>query len=216
MKCPPQHRVERDPWTSAEVRTFLAALHAERLHAVMLLSLLGLRPAEVCGLRWDDVDLDAETIAIRTTRTLVATDRGMSVVEKATKTRAGKRTLPLPAQVCAALIRFKAAQAAEQLAAGPAYQGSGYLLVDELGEPLRTDWLRRQAYKLMAAAGVRKVRLYDARHACLTYLATNGVPDVIVSAWAGHSDLSLAKRVYIHPSAKDLEQGRDALSALLG
>jgi hypothetical protein len=30
--------------------------------------------------------------------------------------------------------------ASEQLAAGPAYQGS--------------DWLRRQAYKLMAAAGV--------------------------------------------------------------
>ncbi len=216
VKCPPQHRVERQPWTSAEVRTFLTTLHAERLHAVMLLSLLGLRPAEVCGLRWDDVDLDAETIAIRTTRTLVATDHGMTVVEKTTKTRAGKRTLPLPAQVCAALTRFKAAQAAEQLAAGPAYQGSGYLLVDELGEPLRTDWLRRQAYKLMAAAGVRKVRLYDARHACLTYLATNGVPDVIVSAWAGHSDLSLAKRVYVHPSAKDLEQGRDALSALLG
>jgi integrase len=68
----------------------------------------------------------------------------------------------------------------------------------------------------MATAGVRKVRLYDARHACLTYLATNRVPDVIVSAWAGHSDLSLAKRVYVHPSAKDLEQGRDALSALLG
>ncbi|MGH4014956.1 MAG: hypothetical protein ACRDSL_13755 [Pseudonocardiaceae bacterium] len=35
----------------------------------------------------------------------------------------------------------------------------------------------------MAAAGVRKVRPYDARHAALTFLATNGVPDVIVSAW---------------------------------
>jgi integrase len=121
----------------------------------MLLSLLGLRPAEVCGLRWDDADLEAETIAIRTTRTLVATEHGMIVVEKATKTRAGKRTLPLPTQACAALTRSKVAQAAEQLAAGPAYQGTGYLLVDEIGEPLRTDWLRRQAYKLMATAGVR-------------------------------------------------------------
>ena len=80
----------------------------------------------------------------------------------------------------------------------------------------QTDWLRRRTYGLMAAATVRKVRPYDARHACLTYLATNGVPDVIVSAWAGHSDLSLAKRVYVHPTAKDLEQGRDALAVLLG
>jgi hypothetical protein len=28
----------------------------------------------------------------------------------------------------------------------------------------------------MVAAGVRRVRLYDARHTCLTFLATNGVP----------------------------------------
>jgi hypothetical protein len=41
----------------------------------------------------------------------------------------------------------------------------------------------------MAAAGVRKVRLYDARQSTLTFMATNGVPDVIVSAWAGHADL---------------------------
>ena len=67
----------------------------------------------------------------------------------------------------------------------------------------------------MAAAGVRKVRLYDARHSTLTFLATNGVPAPIVSAWAGHSDLSMAQRVYVHLTAKDLEQGRDALSALL-
>lgn len=90
------------------------------------------------------------------------------------------------------------------------------MLVDELGTPQRTDWLRRRTYRLMAAAKVRKVRPYDARHACLTYLLTTNVPDVIVSAWAGHSDLSLAKRVYAHPSAKDLERGRDALAVLFG
>jgi hypothetical protein len=31
----------------------------------------------------------------------------------------------------------------------------------------------------MAKVGVRKVRLYDARHACLTYLAASGVADVV-------------------------------------
>lgn len=67
----------------------------------------------------------------------------------------------------------------------------------------------------MKAAGVRKVRLYDARHACLTYLSVSGVPAPIVGAWAGHADLSMAQRVYVHPSAKDVEQGRDALNLLL-
>jgi hypothetical protein len=44
----------------------------------------------------------------------------------------------------------------------------------------------------------------------------SGVPGPIISAWTGHADLSMAARVYIHPSPKDLEQGRDALNALLG
>jgi integrase len=216
VKCPSQVKTQRQPWTDAEVRVFLSSLTGQRLHAVMLLSLLGLRPAETCGLRWSDIDLDAGTLTVETTRTLVATDDGMVVVEKGPKSASGRRSLPLPAQVTSALKAFRAVQAAEKLAAGAAYEDSGRVLVDEFGGPQRTDWLRRQTYKLMAAAGVRKVRPYDARHACLTYLATNGVPDVIVSAWAGHSDLSLAKRVYVHPSAKDLEQGRDALAALLG
>ena len=68
----------------------------------------------------------------------------------------------------------------------------------------------------MAAAEVRKVRLYDARHACLTYLATSGVPDVVVSAWAGHADLSFTKRVYVHPKSEHLQPASDALARLLG
>lgn len=215
VKCPAQVRTARQPWNEREVKTFLASLASQRLHAVMLLSLLGLRPAETCGLRWTDIDLDEGTLTVETTRTLVMGDAGMTVVEKAPKTASGRRSLPLPTQVIAALRTFKAVQAAEQLAAGPAYTSSGRVLVDEVGTPQRTDWLRRQTYKAMATAGVRKVRPYDARHACLTYLVTNGVPAPIVSAWAGHSDLSMAQRVYCHPSAKDLEQGRDALTILL-
>jgi integrase len=216
VKCPSQAKAQRQPWTEIEVRVFLGSLTGQRLHAVMLLSLLGLRPAEVCGLRWSDVDLESDTLRVQSTRTLVATDKGIVVIEKGPKSASGRRSLPLPAQVTSALKAFKATQAREQLAAGPVYVPSGYVLVDELGAPQRTDWLRRRAYALMAAAGVRKVRLYDARHACLTYLAVHGVPATIVSAWAGHSDLSLAARVYVHPSAKDLEQGRDALAAWLG
>lgn len=216
VRCPAQTQTRRVPWTDVEVRTFLGALAGDRLEAPLTLSLLGLRPAEVCGLRWADVDLTAETLTVANTRTLVATDSGTTVIEKGPKSSAGRRSLPMPAQVTAALTRFSATQAVERLAAGPAYTSTGYVLVDEIGEPCRTDWLRRRAYERMDRAGVRRVRLYDARHACLTYLAVSGVPAVIVSAWAGHSDLSLAARVYCHPSAKDLEQGRDALTRLLG
>jgi integrase len=60
------------------------------------------------------------------------------------------------------------------------------------------------------------VRLYGARHACLTFLAASGVSDVVVSARAGHAELSLAKRVYVHPTAEHLWKASDALARLLG
>ena len=74
--------------------------------------------------------------------------------------------------------------------------------------------MRRRFYRLIEDSESRKVTLYDARHACLTYLLTHGVPDVIVSAGAGHADLSLAKRVYAHPDVAALNAGRDSLNAL--
>ncbi|AJE87215.1 integrase-like protein [Streptomyces albus] len=114
------------------------------------------------------------------------------------------------------LKAFRAAQAAEKLAAGEAYEDSGYVLVDELGQPWKTDKLRREAHKLMATTGVRKVRLYDARHACLSWMANNGVPDTVVSAWAGHSDLGFTKRTYVHPDPQSLRAGSEKLAELLG
>jgi integrase len=71
----------RRPWTAAEVKQFLAASRDNRLHAPVVLALIRMRPAEVCGLHWTAVDLDAGTITINNTRTLV----GGQVEEKAPK-----------------------------------------------------------------------------------------------------------------------------------
>ncbi|MFE2245293.1 tyrosine-type recombinase/integrase [Streptomyces lavendulae] len=217
-----QHDAQRRPWDEAEVKAFIEAIKEDRLFGVMLLTLIAERPAEVCGTRWEeDVDLSGEgTIAVGNTRTIVY-DRSLpkgsrnKVVEKDPKTRNGKRLLPLPEPLQKALLALRARQAQEQLAAGPAYEGSGYVVVDELGRPFKTDKLRREAHRLMAHAGVRKVRLYDARHACLSWMANNGVPDTVVSAWAGHSDLSFTKRVYVHPDPRSLKAGSDKLGELL-
>ncbi|WP_156056671.1 tyrosine-type recombinase/integrase, partial [Streptosporangium roseum] len=71
-------------------------------------------------------------------------------------------------------------------------------------------------YSLMAKLGLRKVRLYDARHSCLTFLAMNGVPDTILAAWAGHTNASFTKRIYVHPTAADMRVASAHLETLLG
>jgi integrase len=68
-KAQAKRKVERKPWTEQEVKEFLRGIKADRLFAPMLLSLLGLRPGEVCGLKWSAVDLEAGVLKVELTRT---------------------------------------------------------------------------------------------------------------------------------------------------
>jgi integrase len=209
-----QDRTEnpRTPWNVNEVQAFLVGIRQERLFACVLLSLMGMRPAEVAGLRWADIDLDRGTLSIANTRTSV----GDVHFEKPTKTEAGTRVLPLPAPVIVALLALKVTQEAESLALGADYVNrGGYVLVDEAGVSLNTAEYRRAAYALMTKVGLRKVRLYDARASCLTFLAVNGVPDVILAAWAGHTNASFTKKFYVHPDPEDLRGAAVQLERLL-
>lgn len=202
------------PWNVSEVQQFVRGIREDRLCAPLMESLIGMRPAEVAGQRWEeDVDLATGTVSVLNTRTMV---RNHYTIEKDTKTTSGERTLPLPRLVWDSLKSFKALQARERLAAGEAYAVSGYVLVDELGVPLDTRDLREHACELMEELGLRRVRLYDARHAVLKFLAVNGVPDVVLAAWAGHTNAAFTKAKYVAPDAEDLRSAAAALDGLHG
>lgn len=200
-----EHKREK-PWNVDEVQRFIRGLEQDRLYAPLLLSLMGLRPAEVVGMRWGDIDLKLGTLETLNTRTML----GSRVIEKDAKTDAGERVLPLPSKASDALRKLRARQARERLEVGEGYTESGYVAVTELGLPITTRQLRDYAYGLMRDLGMRRVRLYDARHSCLTYLAVNGVPDVVLARWAGHTSASFTKAKYVHP---DVEELRSAATA---
>ncbi|MFG2671402.1 tyrosine-type recombinase/integrase [Streptomyces sp. NPDC048445] len=212
----------KSPWNEHEVRQFLAGIRDVREYGGWMLTFIAERPAEVCGARWGkDIDLEKGTSTVSNTRTLAydpSRPRGERsvVVEKDAKSQAGERALPLPLPTWNGLRAFRRIQVAERLAGGEAYELSGYVMVDSLGRPWKTDKLRREAYKLMDATDVRRVTLYMARHAVLSWMANNGVPDTVVSAWAGHEDLSFTKRIYVHPDPQSLRAGSEKLNELLG
>ncbi|MFI1148718.1 tyrosine recombinase XerC [Streptomyces sp. NPDC020817] len=212
-KADKRDRPKNRPWSVAEVQQFVKGIEQDRLYAPLLLSLMGLRPAEVCGQRWSDIDLKAGTVDIANTRTMIGNVR---VLEKDTKTASGERALPLPQGPMEALKRFRAQQARERLAAGEGYTDTGYVAVDALGIAMNTRQLREYAYKLMDTTGLRRVRLYDARHSCLTYLAVSGVPDVVLAAWAGHTNATFTKKRYVHPGVEDLRSAATAWDAFHG
>ncbi|WP_405426385.1 tyrosine recombinase XerC [Streptomyces erythrochromogenes] len=212
-KTDKRDRERARPWTVAEVRVFIRAIHQDRLFAPLLLSLMGLRPAEVCGVRWVDVDLEEGLLSVKQTRTMIGNHQ---VLEKDTKTASGERVLPLPRGPWEALRALRLQQAREKDAAGEAYTDTGYVVVNELGVPLNTRQLREYAYQMMALAELRRVRLYDARHSVLKALALSGVPDVILAAWAGHTNAAFTKRKYVSIEAEDMRGAADSLDVFYG
>jgi integrase len=208
---PPEHKPrERETWTATEVRAFLAAADADRLAACWRLSLYGLRRGEVLGLRWRDVDLAAATITIRQARVLASYE--VKVVGP--KSRHGARTLPLDDALVASLRAMKAQQARERLAAGTAYERTGYVGADELGRPVHPEWYTDEFHRVSDRAQVRRIRLHESRHTALSLMEKAGVPVSVLAAWAGHYSGAFTMSQYVHANPGDLATGRDALSAI--
>ena len=211
VALPSGARAGRATWSEEEARRFLDTAAGDRLHAAWRMTLYGLRRGEVLGLRWDDVDLAAGTLRIGRARVLV----GSKVITKTPKSERGYRVLPLDDVLVAALRALHKQQAAERLAAGQAYQPSGYVVADELGRPVYPDGYSDEFHRLADAAGLPRIRLHDGRHSTNSLLAAAGVPDHIRAAWCGHT-VAVNVATYTHARPEDLVQARDALSRIYG
>ncbi len=213
FKRPKVTTKEMDWWTESEARAFLAATEGDRLAwAWTLLLARGLRRGEVCGLRWDVIDLDAGQLRIERTRVLVYTEPVVS----SPKTARGRRRIGLDPALVAILRRHKATQAAEKLAAGGAYDDQGWLFADELGRPYYPDSLSVWFHEAVARTGARRIRLHDCRHSAASLLLGSGVPVHVVAGMLGH-DPAVCLRTYAHliPGASD-EAGAALSARLLG
>ena len=91
-------------WSSAELGRFLEATAGERAGALwMLLATTGMRRGELLGLRWADVDVDAKTVTVRQTVTMVG-DRP----EVGTRSRRPESRVSIDAGTVTALRAWKA------------------------------------------------------------------------------------------------------------
>ena len=128
----------------------------------------GLRRGEVLGLRWSDIALDGERPAVTVRRSRVSLGRaGGTVSEGDPKSKRSRRRVPLAPYAIEALRHTREVQDGERASAGPAYQDTGYLAVNEIGEPVHPDTYSADFQRLAAKAGLRRIRLHDCRHSAI-------------------------------------------------
>lgn len=201
-----------DTFTPSELRAVFAHIDGDRYAIAWQLALTGLRRGEVAGLRWSDIDLTARTLQISSTRLRF----GKHLVEDTPKSRASRRTLPIPDNLAAALRAARAIQAADRLALGEDYDASGYVVVDECGAALSPHALTSRWARMLKAAGVRHIRFHDARHTCGTLMHLQDVPIAVISAWLGHASKAFTMATYVHSQPEALSLAARSFSNVVG
>lgn len=195
VRAPKPAEREHDPLSVDEVRQlFRAHRDSPLLPMLAVFALLGLRRSEVLGLKWEDVDLDGGVVQVR--RSVQRVEEGL--VEMPTKTARSRRSLPLPGIVVELLHKQADQQAKWRVDAGGAYAELGYVFSTPIGTPMDPRNCTRVVQKACVDAGLRKVRLHDFRHGCVSVLLELGVPPRTVMEIVGHSALEMTMNVYGH------------------
>lgn len=198
-------------WEPSDLLTFRTKADAHDWAAGWRLTLSGLRRSEVLGLRWSAVDLDKGMVTVEAGR--VALD-GKRTTTDDPKSAASWRTVPVEsmhAGTVALLRTLKARQAADRLAAGSAYEDSGYVLVDALGKPVRPEAFSDRFAVLCTEAAVPTTRLHDVRHTVATLLHRQGVAPADAAGLLGHT-----VAVHLSTYVTSTERGAQAAATALG
>ncbi|MGD9483656.1 site-specific integrase [Streptomyces sp. TRM70308] len=198
-----------EPLTADEARQFLTAANGHRLCALFELALhTGLRKGELLGLRWEDLDLDAGTAAIR--RTLQRTATG-GLTTLPTKTRASERRIALPTRCLQSLKLHREQQQRDRDAAGAEWQHSGHVFTTAQGRAIDPTNLTRTFTTFLRKAGLRRIRFHDLRHSTATLLLEQGVELVVIKELLGHAHIGVTATVYAHVR---LRLQREAMTTL--
>jgi integrase len=211
--APARNRTEMRTWNPAEARAFLAAAAGDDLEALWRMAITtGMRRGELLGLKWSDVDFDANALSVR--RSLSRGDSSR-LIEREPKTQAGRRRIALSAETIESLRRHRVRQLEYRLAAGIAYEDGDLVFVNPFGKHIHPNTLMRSFARLTQTANLPRIRFHDLRHTSATLLLAEGVHPKIVQERLGHSDIAMTLNRYSHVTPHMQSAAADALETAL-
>ena len=208
-------RKPRRSLTVAQAQDVLGAARGTKLEALMQVGMMrALRPGELLGLQWEDVDLEGSTLHIRQA---LKSDDGILTLG-APKTAKSVRSLALSYELVHVLHNHKVKQNAIQMTAGIRWDTThDPVFGTRTGGLQQPSNLRRDVKRLVANAGIPgSWTPYEIfRHTGLSILSAMGVQDGDLIDLAGHVDEKMLHSVYRHQVTEVVDGGIDQLSTLL-
>lgn len=196
-----------------QLKQLLSAFEGDVLEAPVKITVMyGLRRSEVCGLKWDAVDFDADTLSV--CRTIVM-NNGKAMCSDDTKSLSSKRVLPLTSSMRTYLLNIWQQQKS-RMRSDPNYESSGFVCTRSDGKPLNPDFVTHHFQRVLKAAGLPTIRFHDLRHSAVYALRKGGCDAKDIQSWLGHSSVSTTLNVYGHLLKDDLSRLGQVMDSILG
>ena len=213
---PPTARAARPrqfpTWDPVELRQFLRSVRHDQFYAAFYLAAAsGMRRGEVLGLRWCDVDLEAQQLSVV-----------QCVIEVAHAVRVGppksersRRMIALDGKTIAVLAEHKRAEEEKRLKRGARLAPREFVFAYDDGSPIHPACFSQIFSRRVAAAQVPRIRFHDLRHTHATLALRAHVHPKIVSERLGHSTVAITLDTYSHCIPSMQREAAEVISGFL-
>ena len=183
-----------------QLQAFLKEAKATGVYEMYYIELAtGLRRGELLGLKWTDIDWKNSIIKVRRS---IARVNG-EIVEAPLKTKNSYRAVTI------------SQQAIEVLKTQKAKTNDQYVFPSPKSGPISPDSVNNMLKRVLARAGIPKVRFHDLRHTFATIALQNGVDIKTVSGMLGHFSAGFTLDTYAHVTTSAQKEAAETMGNLL-
>jgi len=155
---------------------------------------LGLRQAELLGLRWRDIDL--EMLSVSVSRVLYK--RGGTCEFKEPKTDHSRRNVAMTPKLAIFLREYKAQRNQFYQLLGKDMTLDDLVFANESGKPMDPSILSHSFSRIAKKSGLGTVRFHDLRHTFASLLLLRGAKPKVISEALGHASVAFTMDTYSH------------------
>lgn len=158
----------------------------------------GLRPEELFGVRWGDLELDGRYGVCHVRQVVVVKEGGGFLIEEP-KTLKGFRQIMFRSSFAQELKAHRLVQLHDRMAAGTAWHDLDLVFASKIGTPINQGHHNTQFREVRKEAGLPAgFRLYDLRHTFATIGLQAEVDYKTLSEEMGHASVGFTLDTYTH------------------